>query len=93
MQEKDYWASLSIDGIKKAMTEVPAKVKDSEQYGKQLSVNVKFWDDGSASLSVWNAATSERINIGKLMISKLEKQAPAPQAAPQASSSPFDSPF
>lgn len=92
MQEKDYWASLSIDGIKKAMVEVPAKVKDSDQYGKQLSVNVKFWEDGSASLSVWNAATKERINIGKLMISKLNNDQAAPAAAP-SSSSPFDSPF
>lgn len=93
MQEKDYWASLSIDGIKKAMEEVPAKLKTSQEYGKQLSVNVKFWDDGSASLSVWNAATSERINIGKIMISKLNNQQAPAQAAPPASSSPFDSPF
>ena len=76
-----YWASLSINGIKDAMAKMPNKVKDSEQYGKQVMANVKVWDDGTASISVYNAETKERINLGKILISKDQNEVAAPAPA------------
>ena len=94
-KEQNYWASISIDGIKQSMTQLPSKVKTSETYGKQLMVNVKMWDDGTASLSCWDAEKKERINVGKIMISTLDnQQAPKQELNPPAAeNSPFDSPF
>lgn len=94
MQNKKYWTSISIDGIKQALKEMPAKVRTSDKYGQQLSADVKFWEDGSASITVWNAETQQRINIGKIMISKHQDGAPAQQLDPPATDTAgFDSPF
>lgn len=94
LQDTKYWASLSIDGIKKALKETPSKAKKSDTYGEQLSVDVKFWDDGGASLSIWNKEKEERINIGKVMVSKNQDAFPAQKLDPPAGeTAAFDSPF
>ena len=91
MQNKRYWASISIDGIKDAMSKFPQRVKSSEQYGKQLNAGVKFWEDGTASISVYDAETKQRVNIGKILINK-EENAPQAPAAP-ANDFNDDAPF
>ena len=83
---KKYWASLSLDGIGEAVKKCPKRYKTSEQYGKQLTADVKVWDDGNATVSVsYQDANGEwqRINIASIRESKDQGQAaPAPAAAP-----------
>lgn len=97
LQDTKYWASISIDGIKKALTDAPKKVNKTEKYGQQLSADVKFWDDGGASISVSvqnSAGEWDRIHIGKMMVSKTQDTPPAQQLDPPAGSAGgFDSPF
>ncbi len=75
------FGNLSLDGIKKAVVEVPTKVGEYKGE-KQLKVNAAMWDDGNISISLWDAEKKEEIKIGYLRVSTLEnnQSAPAPAA-------------
>ena len=75
---KKYFGSLSLDGVKKAVVEVPSKVDNSEKYGKQLKVSAAMWEDGGISISLWDAETKTEIKLGNLRVSQFDA---APQAA------------
>lgn len=83
LTDKKLWASLSLDVLKEVITKFPHKVKNSEKFGKQVTLQAKQWDDGTISLSWWDAESGERFNIGRVMISKDQNNS-APAAAPAA---------
>lgn len=93
-KSNNYWVSLSLDGIAQAIKQVPKKYSEHEKYGKQLSADLKIWEDGTASISIWDKDKEERIRIGTVRVSQFsqEKQA-APAAVEQAGPADFDSPF
>ncbi len=66
-----YFGNLSLDGIKKAVVEIPAK-KTEYKGEQQLKVNAAMWDDGNISLSIWNAEKKEEIKLGNLRVSTLD---------------------
>ncbi len=86
---KKLFGSLSLDGIKKAVTEVPSKVGEYKGE-KQLKVSAAEWEDGGISLTIWDAEKKESIRIGNLRISTLD-DAPAPKQnlEPQEGDLPF----
>ena len=95
---KKYWASINLDEIKVAMQKAEKKFKKSEQYGHQMSADVKVWDDGNASISISYQDESgnwQRINIGSIRESKLtnDYNAPANTGASAPANNSFDSPF
>ncbi len=79
--KQKYFGSLSLPGIKKAVTEIPNKVGEYKGE-KQLKINAAMWEDGNISLSIWNAEAKEEIKIGNLRMSTLDnnQSAPAPAA-------------
>ena len=83
-----YYGSLSLDGVKKAVTEISAKVNDSDKYGKQLKVNAAMWEDGNISIDIYNSDTKESIKLGSLRVSKFDNE-----SAPSSSSKDADLPF
>ena len=86
--KQKYFGSLSLDGIKKAVVEIPNKVGEYKGE-KQLKVNAAMWDDGNISLSIWDAEKKEEIKLGNLRVSTLE-EASAPKSIPQSNT---DMPF
>ena len=74
------WGSLSLDGIAKAKKSVPARFKNSEKYGNQMTFDARMWDDGNITLSVWNKDTQERTFIGTVRISNDQSDYKAPEA-------------
>ena len=88
---KKLFGSLSLDGIKKAVTGVPSKVGEYKGE-KQLKVTAAEWEDGGISITIWDAEKKESIRIGNLRISTLDDNA-APQQSvnttPQADDLPF----
>ena len=68
---KKYFGSLSLDGIKKAVTEVESKVGEYKGE-KQLKVSAAMWDDGGISITIWNGEKKESIRLGNLRISTLD---------------------
>ena len=95
---KKYWASINLDKIKEAKIKAGKKFKTSEQYGHQMSADVKVWDDGNASISISyqdEQGNWQRINIGSIRESKLtnDYNAPANVGASPAADNSFDSPF
>ena len=75
-----FFGSLSLDGIKQAVTEVSSKVETHEKYGKQLKVTGAQWDDNGISLQVYNPDTKESFNIGRLLVSQFEDNVTAESA-------------
>ncbi len=67
-----YWGTISTDKIKQVFTDIPAKVKKTEQYGTEIVVDAITFDDGNIAISVYNKETQERIHIGKLLVSKFK---------------------
>lgn len=67
-----FYGSISLDGIKQAVTQVPAKVTSHEKYGKEVKITAAQWDDDAISLQVYDAESKTAINIGRIMISKLD---------------------
>ena len=91
---KKFFGNLSLDGIKKAVVEVPNKVDNHEKYGKQIKVSAAQWEDGGISISIWNGEKKEEIKLGNLRVSQFD-DAPKTNnsfAAPAASNEP-DLPF
>lgn len=86
--KQKYFGSLSLSGIKKAVTEIPSKVGEYKG-DKQLKVNAAMWDDGNISLSIWDGEKKEDIKIGNLRISTLD----APKVAESKDDSKDDLPF
>ena len=88
--ETKIWGSLSLDGIAKAKTSTPARFKNSEKYGNQMTFDAKMWDDGNITLSVWNKDTQERTYIGSVRISKDQSPYKAPDtASTESEENPF----
>ena len=88
---KKFFGSLSLDGIKQAVLEVPAKVDNSEKYGKQLKVSAAQWDDGGISINLWDADNKREIKLGNLRVSQFDA-APQQQqsiSTPQEGDLPF----
>ena len=65
------FGSLSLSGIKKAVTDVPAKVGEYKG-DKQLKVTAAQWDDNGISIEVWDAEKKESIKLGNLRVSTLD---------------------
>lgn len=75
------WGSLSLDEIANAKAKAPNKFKNNDKYGNQMTFDARQWDDGGISLSVSykdEAEQWQRINIGRIMVSKDQGQ-PAQQ--------------
>lgn len=83
------FGSLSLDNIKKVVTNVPAKVGDYKGE-KQIKVTAAQWDDNGISIEVWDAEKKESIKIGNLRVSTLDGNSFSP---PPAESSNNDLPF
>ena len=77
--KQKFYGSLSLDGVKKAVTSLPDKVKDNEKYGKQLYVSAAQWDDDGISIEVWSKETGS-IKLGNLRVSTFDNAA-APSKA------------
>ena len=88
--KQKFFGSLSLDGIKEAVTTVPAKVDTHEKYGKQLKVNAAQWDDGGISLSLWDAENKKEIKLGNLRVSTFND---APKVAESLKPQNDDLPF
>ena len=88
--KQKYFGSLNLDGIKKAVLEVPSKVGEYKDQ-KQLKVTAAMWEDGGISLEVWNGEKKESIKLGNLRISTLDGAAPqkSVETTPQAGDLPF----
>ncbi len=88
--KQKYFGSLNLDGVKKAVLEVPSKVGEYKDQ-KQLKVTAAMWDDGGISLEVWNGEKKESIKLGNLRISTLDGAAPQQQSisTPQEGDLPF----
>ena len=72
-----FFGSLSLDGLKKAVTEIPTKVDNSEKYGKQLKINAAQWSDGNISIDIYNSETKESIKLGSLRVSQFDDSVPS----------------
>ena len=90
MPTKKYFGSLSLDGIKKAVTEVPSKVGEYKG-DKQLKVNAAMWEDGGISINIWDGEKKEEIRIGNLRVSTLDNSAPqqSVDTTPKSDDLPF----
>ena len=66
-----FFGNLSLSGIKKAVTDIPAKVGEYKG-DKQLKVTAAQWDDGGISIEVWDAEKKESIKLGNLRVSTLD---------------------
>ena len=90
---KKFFGSLSLDGVKKAVLEIPNKVDNNEKYGKQLKITAAQWDDGGISIGIWDAERKEEIKLGNLRVSQFDSPASSFSApannAPQANDLPF----
>ena len=84
------FGSLNLDGVKKAVVDVPGKVGEYKGQ-KQLKVTAAQWDDNGISLEVWNPETKESIKIGNLRVSTLDNNAPQQQVdlTPKEDDLPF----
>ena len=84
------FGSLSLDGIKKVVTNVPSKVGEYKGE-KQLKVTAAQWDDNGISIEVWDAEKKEAIKLGNLRVSTLDGNAPqqSVDTTPQAGDLPF----
>ena len=89
---KKFFGNLSLDGVKKAVVEVPAKVDNHEKYGKQLKVTAAQWEDGGISISLWNAEKKEEIKLGNLRVSQFDDNKSFSAPAATSSNEP-DLPF
>ena len=90
---KKYWGSLNLDEIGKAVKAVPDKYKDTEKYGKQLTVDATIWDDGNISISVYNKETKERYKVGNLRVSSFQNDGGGAFSAPTQDKTEGDLPF
>jgi len=86
--KQKYFGSLSLDGIKKAVTEVPAKVGEYKGE-KQLKVNAAQFDDDGIALSIWDNEKKEAIKIGNLRVSTLEGNSAPAQSTQTDNDLPF----
>ena len=71
-----YFGNLSLDGIKKAVTEIPGK-RDEYNGEQRLKISAAAWDDGGISIDIYNSETKETIKLGNLRISQFSDEAPA----------------
>lgn len=88
--KQKYFGSLSLDGVKKAVVEVPSKVGEYKGE-KQLKVSAAMFDDGGIAISIWDNEKKEAIKIGNLRVSTLDNAAPSGGAdlAPKSDDLPF----
>ena len=82
------FGSLSLDGIKKAVTNVPSKIGEYKGE-KQLKVSAAQWEDDGISIELWDAEKKESIKLGNLRVSTLD----GPKKVESASDSNEDLPF
>ena len=83
------FGSLSLDGIKKVVTNVPSKVGEYKG-DKQLKVTAAQWEDDGISIEVWDAEKKESIKLGNLRVSTLDG---APQQSIDTTPKSDDLPF
>lgn len=88
--KQKYFGNISLDGVKKAFSQVPGKVNEYKGE-KQLKVSASQWDDGNISIDLWDGEKKESIRIGSLRVSTLDNNTAA--AAPQPASTNTDLPF
>ena len=69
----NYFGLLNIDDLGKTIKSNPDKVVNKENYGRNLQIDGKQWEDGSISLSIYNKESKERFNIGKIFKSKFQQ--------------------
>lgn len=74
---KKYFGNLNRDELAKAFK--TDKVKTTEKFGTNLTIQGAMCDDGGISLTVWNGEEKVSIKIGNLKESK--DYAPAPNYA------------
>lgn len=91
MPTKKLFGSLSLDGIKQAVVQVPGKVETHEKYGKQIKVTASQWEDGAISIDLWDGEKKESIKIGRLMVSTFDDA--KPEAKAQTAVASDDLPF
>lgn len=65
------FGSLSLDGIKKAVTQIPSKIGEYKGE-KQLKVSAAQWEDDGISIEIWDAEKKESIKLGNLRVSTLD---------------------
>ena len=81
--KQKFFGNLNLDGIKKAVVEIPSKV-DEYKGQKQLKVTASQWDDDGISLEIWTQETGS-IKLGNLRVSSFgNEKAAAPTAASEA---------
>ena len=68
--KQKFFGNLSLDGIKKAVVQIPTKVGDYKG-DKQLKISAAQWDDDGISIEVWSQETGS-IRLGNLRVSKLD---------------------
>lgn len=68
---KKYFGNINLGGLKKAVSEIPAKVDDYKGE-KQLKVSAAMWEDGGISIDIWNGDTKESIKLGNLRVSSFD---------------------
>jgi len=86
--KQKYFGSLNLDGIKKAVTEVPAKVGEYKGE-KQLKVSAAQFDDDGIALSIWDNEKKEAIKIGNLRVSTLDNNSAPAQSSQTDNDLPF----
>lgn len=72
--KQKFYGNLQLDNLGKAIQSLPAKVQESEQYGKQFKINAAQWDDDKISISVWNPETKETFKLGTLIVSQFQPE-------------------
>ena len=90
---KKYFGNLSLDGIKKAVLELPGKVDNNEKYGKQLKVQAAMWEDGGISISLWDNENKVSIPLGNLRVSQFDDNASSFSAPTAKEPAENDLPF
>jgi len=68
--KKKFFGNLNLDGIKKAVVDIPSKVDDYKGQ-KQLKVSASQWDDDGISIEVWTKETGA-IKLGNLRVSNFD---------------------
>ena len=69
--KRKLFGNLSLDGIKKAVVDLPAKVGEYKG-DKQLKVSAVEFDDGGIAISIWDNEKKEAIKLGNLRLSTLD---------------------
>lgn len=74
--------AFSVGALGEFVRQNPDAVKDHEQYGKQVWLDLNTWDDGSESVSAYSKGEKKSVNLGRVFLPKENNgQSQSPQIA------------